>query len=399
LRQPSSAELTQDPANGVRRPRPPVTYAQIAGWGMYVPSTVITNDAFVRMGLDTSEEWITSRTGIEQRRLVKRGESTSDMSVKAARAALNVAGVHAHDIDLILVATCTPDQIMPSTASLVQDRLGATSAGAFDLNAACAGFVYALAMAAGQIESGRAKQVLVIGADELSVHLNWKDRSTCILFGDGAGAVVLTPGREPGIMSSTVGSDGSGAGLLKIPGNGAHNRNNGRRGQPDSYLQMNGPQIFRWATQMMTDAADHVIKGSGLRPEQVDLFIPHQANMRIIEVTAKRLGLPLDNVFSNVGRYGNTSAASIPIALCEALENGRIKVGDNIVLASFGAGLSWAAVALRWALATPAARSRWSPLQQRIETRVAAVRSAIRRQERKVRAALDERFEREKDGK
>ncbi len=185
---------------------------------MYVPSTVVTNDAFVKMGLDTTDEWITTRTGIEQRRLVGKNESTSDLAVKAARAALQIADVHASAIDLIVVATCTPDQVMPSTASIVQDRLGAKHAGAMDVNAACAGFVYALNMGAAQIESGRAKTVLVIGADELSIYLDWKDRSTCVLFGDGAGAVVLGAGEEPGILASTMGSDGSGAGLLKIRG-------------------------------------------------------------------------------------------------------------------------------------------------------------------------------------
>src|SRR5881628_1721247 len=253
-----------------------VRYAQVTGWGMYVPSTVITNDAFVRMGLETSDDWITSRTGIEQRRLVSHDEATSDMALKAAREALRVAGAHAGDIDLIVLATCTPDHVMPATASIVQERLGARDAGAADVNAACAGFTYALSLGAAQIESGRAKQVLVIGADELSIHLNWKDRSTCILFGDGAGAVVLRAGKEPGVMSSTMGSDGSGAGLLTIPG-GSRARVNGNRAAADGYLQMNGPQIFRWATQKISNAAERVIRSSGLKSNQVDLFIPHQA--------------------------------------------------------------------------------------------------------------------------
>ena len=356
-------------------------YALIAGWGMYVPPRVVTNDAFERMGLDTSDEWIATRTGIEQRRLVGRDEATSDMAVRAAEHALQVAGGHVGDIDLVLVATCTPDQVMPSTASIVQDRLGISDAGALDLNAACAGFVYALTMGAGQIESGRAKQVLVIGADALSIHLNWKDRSTCILFGDGAGAVLLRASDEPGVLSTTMGSDGSGAGLLSIPGGGSRLRTNGNGTyNGDSYLQMNGPQIFRWATQMMTKAAERVMHASRLKAEQIDLFIPHQANMRIIEATAKRLGLPLERVFANVARYGNTSAASIPIALCEAIENGLVKRGDNIVLTSFGAGLSWAAAAVRWGVDVPSHVPPWTPLRWRLETRIAAVRSAIRRQ-------------------
>ncbi len=371
-------------------------YAQIAGWGMYVPSTVITNDAFVRMGLDTSDDWITSRTGIEQRYLVGLDEATSDLAVKAGLHALSMAGMHGSEIDLVVVATCTPDHVMPSTAAIVQNRLGADGAGALDINAACAGFVYALNMAAGQIESGRATNVLVIGADELSIYLNWKDRNTCILFGDGAGAVILRASDEPGIMSSTMGSDGSGARLLTIPGGGSRFRTNGNGRKPaSSYLTMNGPQVFRWATQMMTSAAERVITSSGLKPEEIDLFIPHQANLRIIEVTAKRLGLDPEKVFANVDRYGNTSAASIPIAICEALDQGLIHVGDNIVLTSFGAGLSWAAVALRWTAPVPERRSPWAPFRQGLETRVAAVRSVLRRQQRRVGAVIDERLRRE----
>ena len=368
-------------------------YAQIAGWGMHVPSRIVPNESFVKMGLNTSDEWIASRTGIEERRLAAHNEPTSHMAVRAAQHALYVADAHASDVDLIIVATCTPDHIMPSTASIVQNRLGARRAGALDLNAACSGFVYALAMGAGQIESGRAKQVLIIGADELSIHLNWRDRTTCVLFGDGAGAVLLRAAVDPGILGSTMGSDGSGADLLMIPGGGSRHPANGNgRANGDRYLRMNGPQIFRWATQMMSRAAEDVIATSGLKPEQIDLFIPHQANLRIIEAMAKRLGLPADKVFSNVGRYGNTSAASIPIALCEALAAGRIDKDDNIVLTSFGAGLSWAALALRWGVNMDLHPSRWTPWRQGFETRVAAMRSAVRRQQRRVRASLDERF-------
>jgi 3-oxoacyl-[acyl-carrier-protein] synthase-3 len=360
---------------------------------MHLPSRIVPNESFVKMGLNTSEEWIASRTGIEERRLAARNEPTSHMAVRAAQQALYVADAHASDIDLIIVATCTPDHIMPSTASLVQNRLGARRAGAVDLNAACAGFVYALAMGAGQIESGRVREVLVIGADELSIHLNWRDRSTCVLFGDGAGAVLLRAAAEPGILASTMGSDGSGADLLMIPGDGSRHAGNGNgQRNGDRYLRMNGPQIFRWATQMMSRAAEDVIGRSGLKPEHVGLFIPHQANLRIIEATAKRLGVPAEKVFSNVGRYGNTSAASIPIALCEALATGRINKNDNIVLTSFGAGLSWAALVLRWGVSMDLHPSRWTPLRQVFETRVAAMRSAMRRQQRRVRASLDERF-------
>ncbi len=375
-------------------------YAQIIGWGMYVPSRVVANDSFVKMGLDTSNEWIESRTGIEQRRLVGKNEATSDMAVKASLQALHTAGAHPGDIDLIIVATCTPDHVMPSTASLLQTRLGATHAGAMDLNAACSGFVYALATAAGQIESGRAKQVLVVGADELSIHLDWKDRNTCVLFGDGAGAVLVQASTEPGILSSTMGSDGSGADLLIIPAGGSRlrtNHNGKSNGNGDHYLKMNGPQIFRWATQMMARTSEEVMLASGLKPEQVDLFIPHQANLRIIEATARRIGVPSNKVFANVGRYGNTSAASIPIALCEAIAAGKVKRGDNIVLSSFGAGLSWAALALRWGVHVPAHATPWSPLRLQIETRMAAMRAALRKQNRKVRASIDTTLHRDKN--
>jgi len=377
-------------------------YAQISGWGMYVPPDIVSNEAFVKLGLETSDEWISSRTGISRRHVVS-DETTSDMAVRASVEALRVAEMHPGEIDLVLVATCTPDHIMPATASLVQDRIGAKSAGAMDVNAACAGFVYALTAGAAHIESGRAKNVLVVGADELSMHLDWKDRGTCVLFGDGAGAVVLKAADEPGVLDSTTGSDGSGAGLLTIPGITRQRRNNGGSNGAggysvaDSYLRMNGPQIFRWATQMMAKAAEKVIAGSGLRPADIDLYIPHQANFRIMEATARRLGLPLEKVFSNVQDYGNTSAASIPIALCEAIASGRIKIGDNIVLTSFGAGLSWAALAMRWGAAIPTHVSRWKPIKNTVETRMAAVRSAVRRGEWRVRSELDKRLGRDDD--
>jgi len=371
-------------------------YAQITGWGMHVPARALTNENLVQMGVDTSHDWIASRTGIERRFVAGKDEATSDLAVKAAQEALLLAGTRPSEVDLILVATCTPDHIMPSTASLVQNRLGAENAGAMDINAACAGFVYALSVGAGQIESGRARQVLVIGADELSIYLNWRDRSTCVLFGDGAGAVLLRASDTPGVLASTTGSDGSGANLLMIPAGGSRIRMNGRApAQKDRYLRMNGPQIFRWATQMMAKAAQKVITSSGLKPDQVTLVIPHQANLRIMEATAKRLGVSTEKVFSNVRNYGNTSAASIPIALCEAIGAGMVKPGDNIVLTSFGAGLSWSAVALRWNVEVPAHLPRWSPLRRQLEATMATLRSALRRQERAVRTTIEERLHRD----
>jgi 3-oxoacyl-[acyl-carrier-protein] synthase-3 len=273
-----------------------------------------------------------------------------------------------------------------------------------DVNAACAGFVYALTAGAAHIESGRAKNVLVVGADELSLHMDWKDRSTCVLFGDGAGAVVLKASDEPGILSSTMGSDGSGAKLLTIPAGSRHRRNPSVNGNGTAanaggsyYLKMNGPQIFRWATQMMAKASEKVIDGSGLSASEIDLYIPHQANFRIMEATAKRLGIGADKIFSNVRDYGNTSAASIPIALCEAVDQGRINIGDNLVLTSFGGGLTWAAVALRWGAPVPAHLSRWKPIRNRVDDRVAAARSAIRRQEWRVKSEIGKRFGKDKE--
>ena len=367
-------------------------FAQIIGWGMHVPDKVIGNDAFVQMGLDTSDEWIASRTGIHERRFVENGQPVSDLAVKAARQALQVADAHASDLDLVILATCTPDQVMPSSASFVQHRLGATKAGAFDLNAACAGFVYALSTAAAQIESGRAETVMIIGADELSTHLNWQDRTTCVLFGDGAGAVLLRASDEPGIMASTMGSDGSGAGLLEIRGGDTLANSNGHASNGDAFLTMNGPQIFRWATQKLGEAATQVIEESDLTVDQVDLFVPHQANLRIIDAAARRLGLPQEKVFSNVDTYGNTSAASIPIALCEAISQDRVHVGDNLVLTSFGSGLSWAALAIRWGTPIPSSVPRWTPIRLQLETRMAAVRSAFKKSQRAVRATIGERL-------
>ncbi len=365
-------------------------YAQVAGWGMCLPSRVMTNEQIVEMGLDTSDEWIQERTGIKERRVVSPGEATSDLAVKAAQRALDVANVRPPDIDLIIVATCTPDHLMPATAALVQDRLGASNAGALDLNAACSGFTYALDMGASQIESGRAKQVLIVGADTLSSYLNWEDRSTCILFGDGAGALLLQASQEPGILSTNLGSDGSGAGLIIIPGGGSRLPPNGNPvNRSDLYIKMNGRQVFRWATQIMEKSTTKAIQASGLTADDIDLFIPHQANIRIIETATKRLGLEMDRVFVNLGSYGNTSAASIPIALCEAIEQGRVAPGDNIVLTSFGSGLSWAATVIHWGSPLPVRRSLWQRSKQRTRRRMASVRSLARRQRRRVRALVE----------
>ena len=369
-------------------------YAQVAGWGMAVPSRIVTNKDIVEMGLETTEEWIETRTGIRQRRLLAPGEATSDLAVTAAQRALEVANVHPADLDLIIVATCTPDHPVPATASLVQDRIGAGRAGATDLNAACSGFVYAISLAAGQIESARARQVLVIGADAVSIYLDWQDRETCILFGDGAGALLLQPSEEPGILSTSLGSDGSGASLLMVSAGGSRFPIDGdalRNG--DNHLVMDGRQIFRLAAQMMGKAAEKAIEASGLTPEDVNLLIPHQANGRIIEAAAKKLGLPPEKVYANLAQYGNTTAASIPIALCEAIEEGRVKPGDNIVLTSFGAGLSWGSAVIRWGLPLPVEVSSWRRWRRRLRGRWATFRSSLRKRGRKARSVLDRKYD------
>ncbi|MBI2912400.1 MAG: ketoacyl-ACP synthase III [Chloroflexi bacterium] len=357
-----------------------MAYAQIVGWGMYVPSRVVTNDNLVEMGLDTSAEWIVTRTGIKQRRRAAQGEATSDMALRAAQQALQVANVHPGEVDLIIVATSTPDHILPATASLVQDRLGASGAGALDLNAVCSGFVYALIIAAGQIESGRCKRALLIGADALSPYIDWRDRNTCVLFGDGAGALVLQASEQAGVLAGCLGSDGSGAGLLIVPAGGSRlPANSHTLGNGDHHVKMNGPQVFRFATQMLGKAAERALQASGLTTADIDLLIPHQANLRIIEATANRLKLPMEKVFVNVGKYGNTSAASIPIALCEAIEEDRVKPGDHVVLTSFGAGLTWAAAVVRWGRPLPVRISRWGALRQRLQGLLASLRSLLRR--------------------
>ncbi len=326
-------------------------HAAITGWGMAVPERVLTNADLERM-VDTSDEWIVSRTGIKERRVVGPNDSTTSLSVAAARQALDRAGVAADELDLIVVATCTPDQFLVSQACLVQAELGG-SAGAFDLGAACSGFVYALAVASQFVQTGCYDRVLVIGADTLTRFVDYTDRTTCILFGDGAGAVVLEATDEPrGLLSTVLGADGAGNKHLYIPGWGAF--------VPESaelfpeyrpYLQMNGQEVFRFAVRVMGDAAAEAVDRAGLSFGEVDMLIPHQANQRIIDAAARRLDLPREKVWVNLDRYGNTSAASIPIALCEAEAEGGLREGDNLVLVAFGGGLAWAAGVVRWGTA------------------------------------------------
>jgi len=360
-------------------------HAQIVGWGKYVPSQVLTNDDLAKM-VDTSDDWIRTRTGIVERRIAEPGETTSTMSIKAAQAALQVADVAPERLDLIIVTTATPDYLFPATACLVQDALGARRAGAFDLLAGCSGFVYGLGVGSQLIISGAYENVLVIGAETLSRIMDWTDRNTCVLFGDGAGALLLQASDAPGgVLSFTLGADGSGGDLLILPGGGSrHPASAETVAQKLHYARMNGREVFRFATRIMGHAAKEAIRAARLKIDDIDLFIPHQANIRIIESAAKHLKLPMDKVFVNLDRYGNTSCASIPIAVCEAIEEERIKPGDHLVLVSFGAGLTWAAAVVQWHVPLPApGLPWWKRLLRRVGYRWAWLVSGLRRTYRK----------------
>ena len=305
--------------------------ARIAGWGKALPRRVLSNAELEGM-VDTSDDWIRSRTGIRERRIAGPDKSTFTLAVEAAREALAVAGVAPSEVDLVVVCTFSPEfGGMPSTASLVQDALGASRAGAFDLNAACSGFIYGLALAQGLIVSGMQRTVLVIGAETMSRLLDWSDRSTCVLFGDGAGAVVLRAGDGPdGILSSVLGSDGSGGELLSIPGGGSRQPASAESVETaQHFIRMNGKEVYRFAVSAAPRASRQAVQQAGLSMDEIDLFVPHQANVRIILSAAGALGIPLERTFVNVDRYGNTSAASIPIALCEAVEQDRCGRGPT----------------------------------------------------------------------
>lgn len=372
-------------------------YAQIVGWGMYVPSKVLTNDDLAGM-VDTSDDWIRARTGIVERRIAAPNETTATMAIRAAQAALQVANADPARLDLIIVATATPDYFFPATACLVQDALGATRAGAFDLSAGCTGFVYGLVVGSQMIISGAYNQVLVIGAETLSRIINWTDRNTCVLFGDGAGAVLLQASDVPGgVLSAVLGADGSGGDLLVLPAGGSrHPASVETVAQNMHYIHMNGPEVFRFATQVTAKAAKQALAEAGLHLEDISLFISHQANGRIIQSAAKSLKLPPEKVFVNLDRYGNTSSASVPIALCEAIEQGRVKRGDYLVMVGFGAGLTWAAVVVKWGVPLPVSRPlrrivawRW------VRYRWATLRSSLRRLGWKILAALRRLFMRD----
>ena len=320
--------------------------ARISGVGKALPEKRLTNADLEKM-VETSDEWITKRVGIKERRIAAEGEWTSHLATRAASDALAMSGVPADQIDLILVGTSTPDTVYPSVACLVQKEIGAVNAGVLDISAACTGFVYGAGLAWGMIKSGMMKHVLVVAAEVNTSLVNWKDRDTCILFGDGAGAAVFSAyvSDTEGVLSMKLGGDGQFGPLLTLP-------NSGCRIYPEAagrFIVMQGNEVFKQAVRNMADCGVSVLEQAGLTAADVALLIPHQANIRIIDAVSKRLGIPEEKVFVNIENYGNTSAATIPIALCEALEQGRIKKGDVVVIDAFGAGLTWGAMALRWA--------------------------------------------------
>ena len=324
-------------------------YAAITGWGSYLPKRVLTNKDLEQM-VETSDDWIVSRTGIRERRLATSTDTTASMAAVASRQALATAGISAEDVDLIVVATVTPDMFMPAAASLLQAEIGAHRAAAFDVAAACSGFVYALSVATQFVRAGTYRTVLVVGADALTRFIDFTDRGTCILFGDGAGAVVLQASSEPeGVLSNVLGSDGRGAMHLYIDGWGTSPAPNGSVQSLDRpYMKMNGGEVFRFSVRMMGEVAAEAVAQAGLSFADIDLLIPHQANLRIIDSAAKRLDLPREKVWVNLDRYGNTSAASVPICLAEAADAGALTDGMHLVLVAFGAGLSWGASVARW---------------------------------------------------
>lgn len=321
----------------------------IVGIGSAMPERIVTNEDLTRI-VDTSDEWIRTRTGICQRRIADEQTATSDLCVTAAARALADAGISAEELDLIIVATVTPDMLFPATACLVQDRIGAKNAGAFDLSAGCSGFIYGLATGSQFIAGGLYNTVLVVGAETLSKIVDWQDRNTCVLFGDGAGAAVLKRAPEGrGILAFHLGSDGSGGDLLSIPAGGSRLPASAQTiAKRQHYLQMSGNEVFKFAVKVMAEASVKVLEKCNKTKEDIDFLIPHQANTRIIDAAVKRLGLSGDKVYVNLDRYGNTSAASVPVALDEAVKEGQIKKGDIIVLVAFGAGLTWGASVIEW---------------------------------------------------
>jgi 3-oxoacyl-[acyl-carrier-protein] synthase-3 len=327
----------------------PEPIVEIVSTGRYLPERVVTNDDLAKL-VDTSDEWIRERTGISERRLAPAEMGAADMGANAARIAMERAGVHAGELDLIVLSTATPDRLLPSTACDLQAILGATNAAALDISAACTGFIYAMSMAEGYIAAGRGDLALVVSTEKMSAIVDWGDRSTCVLFGDGAGAAIVRKAQNGrGVVSSFIRSDGTLAELLWRPGGG--NRmpmDIAVLDEKNHLVKMAGREVFKAAVRSMAESADQALLRAGLTGPDIDLFVPHQANMRIIEATAKYANVPMEKVFVNVHRYGNMSSATLPIALDEAVEQGRIKPGDDVMLVAFGAGFTWGSMVVRW---------------------------------------------------
>lgn len=321
----------------------------IRGTGSYTPERVLTNEELMKM-VDTTDEWITTRTGIRERRVATDSQATSDLATPAARRALEASGLDVEDLDLIIVGTATPDMLFPSTACLLQSNLGAKNAVAFDLSAACSGFLYATSVARSFMQSGQYRNALVVGAETLTKIVNWDDRRSCVLFGDGAGAAVLTPSEdESGIESISLFSDGQLSNLLYQPAGGSRIPASTESVAQDLHtIRMEGRDVFKYAVRHMTSAMTAMIEEAGITADQLDLLIPHQANLRIIEAVGKRLNIPEEKVFVNVHKYGNTSAASVPIALDEAIREGRVKPGSTVGLVVFGGGFTWASAVVKF---------------------------------------------------
>ena len=319
----------------------PVT---ITGLGCHVPERVVTNEELAQY-VETSDEWIRERTGIRERRMASKEEALSDVALPAVNAALAQAGFEGQDIDLLIVATVTPDMAFPSTGAILADRIGATEAAAYDLSAGCTGFVYALAQAYGMVAGGLAKRALVVGGDLLSRILDWEDRSTLVLFGDGAGAVVLEAAEEPGFLGFELGADGAGGANLWLPGSGSRLFD-----EPERYFKMNGREVFKFATRVLVQSAQDILARCGVSVEDVDVYVPHQANVRIIDHATRKLGFPREKVVMNVDRYGNTSSGSIPLALADGVADGRLRRGQLVLMTGMGAGLTWGSALMRWSI-------------------------------------------------
>jgi 3-oxoacyl-[acyl-carrier-protein] synthase III len=314
----------------------------ITGLGWKVPDRVVSNDELAQY-VNTSDEWIQERTGIRERRIVDKSEALSDLALPASRDALAQAGLEGKDVDLLVVATVTPDMAFPSTSAILADELDATDAAAYDLSAGCTGFMYALAQGYGMLACGLAKRALIVGGDVLSRILDWKDRSTLVLFGDGAGAVVLEVVPERGFLGFELGADGGGGANLWLPGSGSRLFE-----EPDKYVKMNGPEVFKFATRILVQSAQDLLTKCGISIDEVDVYVPHQANRRIIDHATRKLGVPSDRVVINVDRYGNTSSGSIPLALGDAAADGRLRPGALVLMTGMGAGLTWGSALIRW---------------------------------------------------